>query len=182
MTKARPEIRLSNETGEETRTALNRYKAEKEMTQEEAIRHLLPQWTLEGRNDPAFSIPGSPVTELEVYDDHVTDWEHIDRVADSVGIGSVRLYYKMFEEQIGFAFCAVIVERLVNHAQPFYDENTRVSVLVWGHTIADRPKYTRFGHDFTDNRGRLDAVPYDQLRDKLRAVFDELDRLESEIG
>jgi hypothetical protein len=174
MVENRPEIKFSAKTGEETRTALNRYKTEENTTQEQAIRDLLPHWAFEGRDDPTPEIPGRPLTEIKIFGEHVTEWEYVERVAGSDDVvGSVRLYYNVWDEH-GFDFCAVTVDTVISHEPPFADENTRVSVLAWGRAFHDGIGYTQFGHDFTDNRGSLVGNPYD----KLRAVFDELDRLE----
>ena len=179
MSETRPEIKFSKETGEETLTALNRYKADRNLTQEKAVRKLLPHWTFEGRDDPAPGIPGRPLTEIEIFGEYVTEWEYIDRVAGSDDVlESVRLFYTPHgeEKERGFDFCAVNVETIVNHETPFADENTRVSILVWGRAFWDGFRYTCFGHEFTDNAACLGGNPFN----KLRATFAELERLESD--
>lgn len=178
MGTTRPEIKFSNETGEETRRAVNRYREEKGTTsQEGVIRRLLPGWTFEGRDDPHPGIPGMPLPDIEYRDTPINEWECVEKVADSSeAVGSVRLYYDLFEETEGFDFMAVIVETILNQATPFTDEDTRVSILMHGRAVWDDFKTVRFGSSYTDNRGYFT----DDLFDEFRAVFNELEQLKGE--
>lgn len=178
MGETRPEIKLSNETGEETRKAVNRYREEKGThSQEGVIRRLLPRWTFEGRDDPHPGIPGRPLPDIEYRDTPIDEWEYIDKVADgSEAVGSVRLYYEPHEGVAGFQFMAVIVEAILDQATPFTDENTRVSVLMHGRVVWDEFKTIRFGSSYTDNRGYFTGEIFNEFRE----VFTELEQLKDE--
>lgn len=178
MVESRPEIKFSHETGEETREAVNRYRTEMgTRSQEGAIRQLLPQWAFDGRDDSYPGLPGKPLPGLEIRGDTVQDWEFNDQVAGSGTVeGSVRVYYDAFPES-GFDFCAVLVEAIMDQHEPFIDENTRVSVLVYGRAEWDGIHNLYFGHNYTDNNGYIDERAFDKLQD----VFTELEHLEGEF-